>query len=683
MSIDYSETFESRIDDIRRDGPNIYTSCLEITDNSIGWGSSSEILISFDNDRMILKIKDNGPKGFGSEESIYRYFKLGEKNDKITTKTIGKYGKGGYKAVINIGNDVFIQSYFDDKEYSIGTDFITMIRENTFNPIQKLKHSENKEKHIGSEIEVKVRPEYHKKFDTLILERHLIRAYHLNKTIQFNVNHKIITPCNSCPYTDILKKELIHLYYDTDKNIFISKDYMNENDEDDEDDEDDKKEEKYVGKITLYVLKGIITQNALLGDLPGLDIYRNNRMCNTQNPLRNIGHIGDNLSRGQMRGMRCHMIFEYTNIQLTDKLDMDDCLGLTTNKEICEDEDKFDKSFRTILETSAKRCNTTYEKLWDDKKNNHIKNIKNIFDILNHLTQLDDIQLCSNKMNIKEIKDNYESFKKIKTWKVEEDTMGYYYYKNKKEADIDYKKKEAERQKKNWPAFQTIDRIIELCDLILQRKNNYHKIEKEIKKKMKETKFDYDLCQKIIHTEKHIVEFLNSALESDNKKEYYNALSDYKNIIEIIQEAKLETYFNELFCEAKNKIIELELKETERIRHEEEKKMKEAQLKKEREEKLKQAAQQKKEREEKEKEKEKEEKLKQSTQQQKEMKKLFMNFDHQSSNRNNRRKPDQNDFIPAQKKHFQTREELIQFYYWLKDELTEEEKKKRIGNDSR
>ena len=98
MSIDYSETFESRIDDIRRDGPNIYTSCLEITDNSIGWGSSSEILISFDNDRMILKIKDNGPKGFGSEESIYRYFKLGEKNDKITTKTIGKYGKGGYKA---------------------------------------------------------------------------------------------------------------------------------------------------------------------------------------------------------------------------------------------------------------------------------------------------------------------------------------------------------------------------------------------------------------------------------------------------------------------------------------------------------------------------------------------------------------------------------------------------------
>ena len=680
MSIDYSETFESRIDDIRRDGPNIYTSCLEITDNSIGWGSSSEVHITFDNDRMMLKIKDNGPKGFGSEESIYRYFKLGEKNGEITTKTIGKYGKGGYKAVINIGNDVLIKSYFNDKEYSIGTDFITMIRENTFNPILKLKHSENKEKHRGSEIEVKVRPEYHKKFDTIILERHLIRAYHLNKTIQFNVNHKIIKPCNACPYTDIFKKEMIYVYYDTDKNIFISKDYIDENDEDDEDDE---KGRKYIGKITLYVLKGIITENDLLGDLPGLDVYRNNRMCNTQNPLRNIGHIGDNLSRGQMRGMRCHMIFEYTNIQLTDKLDMDDCLGLTTNKEICEDEDKFDKSFRTILETAAKRCNTTYEKLWDDKKNNHIKNIKNIFQILDCLTQLDDIQLCSNKMNIKEIKDNHESFKKIKTWKVEEDTMGYYYYKNKKEADIDYKKKEAERQKKNWPAFKTIDRIIELCDIILQRKNNYHKIEKEIKKKMKETKFDYDLCQKIIHTEKIIGAFLNSSIESENNKEYYKSLSDYKNIIEIIKEVKLETYFNEVFMQATTKIIELELKETERIRHEEETKMQEEIKQKEREEKLKQETIQRKEREEKLKQdtkqqKEREEKLKQGAKQQKEMKKQFMNFDHQSSNRKNRRKLDQNDFIPAQKKHFQTREELIQFYYWLKDELTEEEKNRKM-----
>ena len=56
MSIDYSESFESRIDDVRRDGPNIYTSIIEITDNSIGWGKANEITIEYSKKEIINKI---------------------------------------------------------------------------------------------------------------------------------------------------------------------------------------------------------------------------------------------------------------------------------------------------------------------------------------------------------------------------------------------------------------------------------------------------------------------------------------------------------------------------------------------------------------------------------------------------------------------------------------------------
>ena len=55
----YNEPFTSRVDDIRRDGPSIYTSVLELIDNSLGWGNASDIYVNFDSDRMELNIKDN------------------------------------------------------------------------------------------------------------------------------------------------------------------------------------------------------------------------------------------------------------------------------------------------------------------------------------------------------------------------------------------------------------------------------------------------------------------------------------------------------------------------------------------------------------------------------------------------------------------------------------------------
>jgi hypothetical protein len=91
---DYTETFESKVQDIRLDGPDINTSILENLDNSIGWAKATSIEINFDKDDETLEIKDNGENGFGSVESLQRFFKLGETNGDVTTKTIGKYGKG-------------------------------------------------------------------------------------------------------------------------------------------------------------------------------------------------------------------------------------------------------------------------------------------------------------------------------------------------------------------------------------------------------------------------------------------------------------------------------------------------------------------------------------------------------------------------------------------------------------
>ena len=48
------------------------------------------------------------------------------------------------------------------------------------------------------------------------------------------------------------------------------------------------------------------------------------------------------------------MTFKYENIQLTDSLDVDDCIGLTTNKEIPEDTSKFNESLLNIFEEKQK-----------------------------------------------------------------------------------------------------------------------------------------------------------------------------------------------------------------------------------------------------------------------------------------------------------------------------------------
>ena len=113
----YEESISSRWGDIRSDGPGVYTSILELSDNSIDWGNATKVDYKYDKARGVLTSKDNGPKGFVNVDSFHRFFELGGKNPNVKETTVGKYGKGGYKSIINISRRVEITSYFNDKKY--------------------------------------------------------------------------------------------------------------------------------------------------------------------------------------------------------------------------------------------------------------------------------------------------------------------------------------------------------------------------------------------------------------------------------------------------------------------------------------------------------------------------------------------------------------------------------------
>ena len=119
----FSETIRSRFDDIIKDGPNIYTGINEIIDNMIDWGKADTISIEYikscgDKSRPLIIVKDNGPNGFHSEESIKRLFQLGQTNEGRSEQTIGKHGKGGYKAIIAISDIFELTTFIDGREYN-------------------------------------------------------------------------------------------------------------------------------------------------------------------------------------------------------------------------------------------------------------------------------------------------------------------------------------------------------------------------------------------------------------------------------------------------------------------------------------------------------------------------------------------------------------------------------------
>ena len=563
---DYGETFESRIQDVRLDGPSMYTSLLEKVDNSIGWGNADTVELSYDKQRMIIILSDNGPNGFNNKESFHRFFKLGGKNDLVNEKTIGKFGRGGYKATMNISDSFELVSVIDGRIYSLSTDFISMIENNTQRPSGDFKSHENDgETKKGSKFTLKIRPEYHNKFNTSTFNKNFVRAYHNFPDIKLILDGKEYIPSVNCPYKDYIIKKVYTLYWDSDNNKFNAEKYVEEIESDYGSDSEtgENINRFYIGKIKLYVLKDMITKNYYLGDHPGMDVYRNNRLCNTHNPLRNIGNIGDNLGHGQMRGMRCHMVFTYENKLLADDLDVDDCIGLTTNKEIPEDASKLNESLLEILEEKAKECSKMYEDTWEDRKTRHIKHIEDTNNLLKKLDKYTDNDLYHDNEDIKKIEFSFGNFNLSQAWKINEEDMGYHYFKDKK----DVKKAEAHGEevnkvRRNSPLFENIPNIIALSKKILSRKNKYKKYVDKINKKKEELNVEFNVAKKIYDTLCNLKE-----IEEENEEHTDNHNISSGDCVSLINNcnkikskiaADINVYFIKKLEENNNNIIKYE-----------------------------------------------------------------------------------------------------------------------------
>ena len=359
---DCSEEFSSKVDEIRQDGPSIYTSILEKADNSCGWGKATEFHVTYDLSRMNMNLKDNAPNGFVSEEAVHRFFKLGGRNKDVCEKSIGKYGKGGYKGVINIGDKFVITSYFNNKKYTISTDINTMMEENNPQPTTPLQSTEYSGKMCGTEFNINLLPKYHVVLNEDDMLRNLMRAYH-KMTMEITIQGKKVEKVDpygsdfkeSTGYDVFWKEGEFTCRLITDPNLESDSDH-------DSSDNESEDGEKYVGKLTLMVLRNMTWKYPYLSSYPGMDIYRNDRMCNSNGPIRNLGNIGMNLiGSGDMRGKKCHMIFEYGSIKLTDVLDMDNCIGLTSNKEISEESCKWDGGLLKLFEEKASECSQRYQ----------------------------------------------------------------------------------------------------------------------------------------------------------------------------------------------------------------------------------------------------------------------------------------------------------------------------------
>jgi len=549
---DYSETFESRIQDVRLDGPSIYTSILEMIDNSFDWGKADTIKIDYNESRLLLKLSDNGPLGFKMKEAMHRFFTLGKKNEAISSKTIGKFGRGGYKATMNIGNHFILTSYIDGKSYTQSTDFILMIENNTQIPTGDFIESDNKDDSLGSHFTINVRPEYHKTFKTDTFQKHFVRAFHLLPNIVKGViNGNEYTPSKESIFNDYMEKVVYILFWDKDSHKFYEKLYSEELDDSDEQENINFFK---IGIITLYTLKRVVTKNDYLGEHPGVDFYRNNRLCNTHNPLRNIGSIGENLKAGQLRGGRCHMTFEYENIQLTDHLDVDECIGLTTNKEIPEDTSKFDRSLLKILEDRAKECSKMYESKWKSRKDNLSSSINDDLNKLSVLENYDDDKLYHDTLNIKQINQEYKKFQEFKHWKIneEDDELTYYYYGDKK--SIKKAKDNNEdifQQRVNWPSFTIVDNIIKKSNELIKRKIKHKDYMDKINEKKESLKTDYKTCKLILdleiyisHHKGKIPKWIDDIVDiySDD---YDDTIHILKDIIKKINQSKVKEYFEE------------------------------------------------------------------------------------------------------------------------------------------
>jgi hypothetical protein len=577
-TLNYDETIASKWEDIRSDGPGIYSSILELTDNSIDWGNADFIEFSFDKLTGIFKQKDNGPNGFVSPEALHRFFTLGEKNGGVTSVTIGKYGKGGFKACINISTILEIISYFNGESYRIGTNFNDMQISNSSKPTKPLKIIGNEHDNEGSEITLQLSATYQNIYDESHLERCIIRAYHAyDKKVSLKIKGKVIIPSNFCPYKDYEKKVVYKVYYDRDTHVFTSELFDEQLEEDpvsDEDIEDieetTNKNRIVVGTIELYVLSKLLKQTAFLGDKPGIDIYRNNRLCNTKNPLTGIGGIGHLLTAGQMRGNRCHMVFRYKNAKISETREMDNIVGLSTWKEIDDDAKEFDETLLKILQDKATECSKLYEEFTDKRKDEQMTQINNDTTRIQKLLKLPDTELVKDGTNLNLLNDTYNNLLNFKASYFDNDELVYKYCTSAAQAKKMKQEKTATVIRINSEIYGKSEAVKALLTTLMKKKNVATNNETKIKKIQKEHNLDRDKAMEYIYNENgrnDVKKKIAEASKCDNIETQKAILLDAKKI-SINDEAlsvELEVKLSEVIEKENEQKIKEEESENQRI----------------------------------------------------------------------------------------------------------------------
>jgi hypothetical protein len=554
MEENYEETVKSRFDDIIKDGPSIYTGILEIIDNMIGWGNADHITCRYIEccpliSRPYMQISDNSKDGFGDVESIGRFFTLGKTNKKATESTIGKYGKGGYKAVIAMSDIFELITHIKDKKYTYGTNFRQMEKKNTWNPTSSLNISNNLEENGGSTFKIYFRfnSQISSIFKTENLKRHIIRGYHdIQKDVQFTIiseskkTEDTFRANNFCPYEEYVSKKTNYVYYTGEE----EKQFVDSTEE----------KENSFAVINSYILKDTITKNKYLGTIgnkvPGIDFYRNGRMCNTRYPISKIGQVANLLQKGQMRGKRCHITINFTDKKVSEIKSFDDCIGVTTVKDIYED-DRMEKSLIETLEKVADECAKDYEEYTKKQKdaiNDYLKEIDEYISSLNTKEKI---------LNDTKLDKYHEGIKNYTTFKVS------YYDEDENETKFCKNDDEVSEQKKikNNPLRKNAKPIVKATELL-----------SSIKKYMNEKKRATAMKQMIeaIMKEKGINE--SDAKEIYEKERNIRQQKD--------KEKKMKEAEEERLKEEEENRIQLE-KEAEEARLKEEKEAEEARLKEE------------------------------------------------------------------------------------------------------
>ena len=408
-----------------------------------------------------------------------------------------------------------------------------MESENTWKPTKPLEISENNKDQQGSTFKIyfTFNVQSSMTFNLEELKRHIIRAYHDNtKNVYFTFisdsGENKFKPNDYCPYIENVSEKTKYIYFKGDKDeAFVVS--------------EEEKDNPYA-IVKSYILKETITKNPYLGregnKVPGIDFYRNNRLCNTRYPISKIGEVGGRLQKGQMRGKRCHMTVHFTDKKVSETKSFDDCIGVTTVKDIYEEDDRMEPSLINILENVAGECACDYEDYTNKQKdgiNDYMEDIqKYVKSLYNDEIYLKDILLDRYAVEM----DNFTTHKL------------YYYDDNDDKIKFAKNKLEVKERKKNGDkTHKSNSKIMITAYGVLQEIKKAQKIKKQViikKNRIQEIMVEKDLdepqARLIYNQEKENEKLMKQAEDIENKKKEEERIKKEKEKREKEEKEELE-----------------------------------------------------------------------------------------------------------------------------------------------